>query len=311
MNGCDDAIAAFDEVNEHFAAKRIDKNKADLILNFDGIHVSASQLGPIEHSWIARFNANNYLGKMVQKKRLGTEDYEDILSQLFPTSAHDLLEEPCFDIFITSLGTGGIFTTAEAKSISRLSVSRAEFEAGCTWTDIKSMSTKYDANNVAIFDIPTSREGTPQHQRELHQYLQILSEAAVYHLPFHHGFFFPNSRSKLLDYYNAAIHASPLSPHLESYRRSWSQDSLRTLYRVSCIITLLSSWESNTLTDFGIIHAIRGTFIPLPGQARFDASDLSSFLYYRIPSSDSHNSIIPEILALHPEYDSQTGIDFF
>jgi len=305
LNGCDDAVAAFEELNAHHTLQaRHTDDVPDLILNFDGIHIRASQLGTVEHAWIARFNAVRKLEALVARKQLGMEDYEQILSQLFPNELKDLLDAEYFDIFVTGLGIEGILTVNEAKSITRLGVSREELEKGSRFTGPSSSSNRYDAATLAIFDIPNNTHSFPPaaHSTDLYPYLRTLTEAAVYERKFHQGYFFANARSKLLSFHSAHF-TSPTPLHLLEYKRAWTFRETRLLRRGKLLIELLESFERGDLTDFGIVRAVRGTFVRLPGQGYWDVEELSTYLYHRVINCGLHFSCIPEILALHPEHD--------
>jgi hypothetical protein len=320
--GCADAMGAFEELNAHYALKarhQHDTDIPDLILNFDGIHVSASQLRSVERNWISRYNATRKLNSLVERKQLGAEDCELIVEQLFPTKSREILNPEHFDIFMTGLGLEGIVTASEAKSITRLAVSVEEFEARARWTTTSqhrhAAQHTHNLSTLAIFEIPNDgyRSGVsfstypPAPRADLAHYLRILVEAAVYDQAFWKGYFFSNARSKLQSFYEAhRIQRQGLltPPALTSYKRSWNYRETRLLQRGHLLCTLLSSFEYNTLTDFGLIRAIRGTFIPLPGQGYWDPDDLSTFLYHRVVSSGLAISSIPDIVALHPEHDS-------
>jgi hypothetical protein len=323
--GCEDAMSAFEELNAHYALKarhQHDTDFPDLILNFDGIHVSASQLRSVERNWVSRYNAMRKLNSLVERKQLGAEDCELIVEQLFPTKSREILDPEHFDIFMNGLGLEGIITASEAKRITRLAVSVEESEAGARWTTTlqhrHAAQHTHNLSTLAIFDIPNDgyRSGVssstypPAPRADLAHYLRILVEAAVYDQAFWKGYFFSNARSKLQSFYEAhRIQQQGLltPPALTPYKRSWNYRETRLLQRGHILCTLLSSFEFNTLTDFGLIRAIRGTFIPLPGQGYWDPNDLSTFLYHRVVSSGLAISSIPDIVALHPEHDSAFG----
>jgi hypothetical protein len=318
-------MSAFEELNAHYALKarhQHDTDFPDLILNFDGIHVSASQLRSVERNWVSRYNAMRKLNSLVERKQLGAEDCELIVEQLFPTKSREILDPEHFDIFMNGLGLEGIITASEAKRITRLAVSVEEFEAGARWTTTlqhrHAAQHTHNLSTLAIFDIPNDgyRSGVssstypPAPRADLAHYLRILVEAAVYDQAFWKCYFFSNARSKLQSFYEAhRIQQQGLltPPALTPYKRSWNYRETRLLQRGHILCTLLSSFEFNTLTDFGLIRAIRGTFVPLPGQGYWDPDDLSTFLYHRVVSSGLAISSIPDIVALHPEHDSAFG----
>jgi hypothetical protein len=320
-NGCEDAISAFEELNAHYALKarhQDDTEIPDLILNFDGIHVPASKLHYVERNWILRHNATLKLYSLANRKHLGAEDCELVVEQLFPTKASDILKPEHFTIFLTGLSLEGIISTSEANSLSRLHVSVQEFEAGARWntTSHERHRTQqghgHNLSTLSMFDIPSdgfhSTATFPANARaDLHHYLCILIEAAAYDQKFWKGFFFSNARSKLSSFYEAYTCGQQClltPPHLTAYKRTWTHRETRLLQRGHLILTLLQSFESNTLTDFGILRAIRGTFIHLPGQGYWDPDDLATFLYHRVTESGLSISMIPDIVALHPEHDT-------
>jgi hypothetical protein len=320
-NGCGDAISAFEELNAHYALKarrQDDTEIPDLILNFDGIHVPTSKLRFVERNWILRHNATRQLYSLADRKQLGTEDCQLVVEQLFPAKARDILDPEHFTIFVTGLALEGIITTSEANSLSRLHISVEEFEAGARWntTSHERHNTQHghghNLSTLSMFDIPTDGCRTvatfPAAPRaDLHHYLRILIEAAVYDRKFWKGFFFPNARSKLQSFYDAyQIGQQGLltPPALTPYKRTWTHRETRLLQRGQLIVTLLQSFEAGTLIDFGLLRAIRGTFIPIPAQGYWDPEDLATFLYHRVVDSGLPLHSIPQIIALHPEHDT-------
>jgi hypothetical protein len=320
-NGCEDAISAFEELNAHYALKarhQDDTEIPDLILNFDGIHVPASKLHYVERNWILRHNATRHLYSLADRKQLGTEDCELVVEQLFPTKARDILDPKHFTIFVTGLALEGIITTSEANSLSRLHISVEEFEAGARWNTTSHERHKaqhghdHNLSTLSMFDIPSdgyrSVATYPAAPRaDIYRHLRILIEAAVYDQKFWKGFFFPNARSKLQSFYDAyqlGQQGLLTPPSLTPYKRTWTHRETRLLQRGQLILTLLQSFESDTLTDFGIIRAIRGTFISLPAQGYWDPEDLATFLYHRVCDSGLAIHLIPQIIALHPEHDT-------
>ncbi|KAF1918547.1 hypothetical protein BDU57DRAFT_415366, partial [Ampelomyces quisqualis] len=321
IGGCDDAIMAFEELNAHYRLKARHPGTndiPDLILNFEGVHVSASQLRTVERTWLSRVNAASKLRLLADRKLLGREDHEQILLQLFPETIKDLLDPEYFHIFITGLGTEGILTASEAKSIICLGMTHEEFTAGARWTGVSRSSHKnarYDASVLRIFAIPhqshhrsTNLSAHPltAPQTDLSHHLRILVEAAVYEQKFWKGYFFPNARSLLHSFYqawSATQQGLPTPPHLTEYQRGWKYHEARLLQRGFLICNLLSSFESGTLTDYGIVRAVRGSLIRLSGQGRWDVENLSTYLYSRVVDSGLPVSLVPQILALHPEND--------
>ncbi|KAH7380501.1 hypothetical protein DE146DRAFT_671728 [Phaeosphaeria sp. MPI-PUGE-AT-0046c] len=209
-----------------------------------------------------------------------------------------------------------VITASESKSLLTLSVSTEEITSGLRWTGIpkktRRASYTYNPAVLALFDIPqqphrTSSPLFPASTRaDLSHYLGILIEAAVYRQQFWRGYFFPSADSKLASFYDAySITKFGLGtpPHLTEYKRPWTYSETRLLQRGQLVCNLLKCFESNNLTDFGIIRAVRGSFVRLPGQPHHDMQDLSNFLYHRVVDSGLPLHMIPEILALHPEHD--------
>jgi hypothetical protein len=312
--GCHHAMTAMQELNNHYVLKgRGDaKDVPDLILDFEGIHISASELRTSERTWVSRFNAVEKIQAMTARKHLGQDDSEQLLAQLFPAHRADTLKPESLGIFLTGLKIEGIITPGEAKYLADLGVTLEEFEAGARWTGPSPKPRlRRDPSSLAIFDIPQQLAhhafpAHPTHQQpsriDLYPHLRTLAEAAVYSQSFYKGYFFANPRSKLTDFHRANI-SSP-SPHLADYVRPWTYRETRLLARSHLITTLLTAWDNGEISDFGLIRIIRGTYVPLPGQAYFPLEDMSSFLYHRVPGSGLAISCIPEILALHPEHDA-------
>lgn len=107
IHGCDEALGAFEELNDHFFAKARGEDVDDLGLNFEGVHVFASQLRAVEKTWLSRVNAMLKLQGLVERKYLGPEDFEQIQTQLFPNDKQDLLGDEYFEIFVKGLGSEG------------------------------------------------------------------------------------------------------------------------------------------------------------------------------------------------------------
>lgn len=70
------------------------------------------------------------------------------------------------------------------------------------------------------------------------------------------------------------------------------------------VCELLDKWDAGQLQDFGIIRAVRGTYVNIAMQGYRTAEELESFLYHRVVESELAIQFIPTIIALHPEYDS-------
>lgn len=214
-----------------------------------------------------------------------------------------------------------VITQSEVKALINLSVSTEEFDLGLLYTGHpkKPRGASY-ANNpavLALFDMPKipHRSDAPLSTNPLFKssstavsrHLRILVEAAAYSRQFWAGYFFTDAGSKLSSFHEAwVITQSGLGtpPKLTDYKRPWTYAETRLLQRGQLLCNLLKSFEKNELTDFGIIRAVRGTYVRLPGQPKYDIHDLSTFLYHRVPCSGLPLTMIPEIMALHLEYDA-------
>jgi hypothetical protein len=300
IHGCENATNAFEELIDHFAMKMHVKDMHDLILNFEGVHIYASELRSTDRDWILRFNAVRKLQFMSARKHLGVEVCEQIVNQLFPSAPKDLLKPEYFDIFVTGLGIEGIITTVEAKSLSRLAVTPEELSDSTRWNGQhrRNISSRHDASVVAIFDVPK----TPGTDMSFH--LRILIEAAAYDQKFWKGYFLPNARSKLLSFHAASIASPPIPIRLAAYVRPWTYRETRQLARGALAASLLTGFDGGEITDFGLIRTVRSSLIHVPGQPYWDASDLSTYLYHRVTGSGLPVHRVPEMLALHPEYDA-------
>jgi hypothetical protein len=321
--GCEDAAGIFQELNAHYVLKarhQGDQEIPHLRLNINGVHVATHQLGIFEKNWISRVAVAFKLQSLADRKHLGPEDHEQIITQLFPFEAKDMLKPEQFNIFMTGLGTEGIITASEAKYIIKIAVSVEELEAGAHWTGTSRNHTQHQGRQhrpaMTTFDIPKQayRTAAPfsahpviSAQPELHHYLRVLVEAAVYDQKLWKGYTFTNPRSMLTSFYEAyALGQQGLltPPQLTDYKRAWTHREIRLLQRGHLLCTLLRSFDDGTLTDYGIIRAVRGTFVRLPGQGYWDPEHLSTYLYHRVVDSGLSVSQVPEILALHPEHDA-------
>lgn len=214
-----------------------------------------------------------------------------------------------FGIFVTGLALEGIITTLEAESLSALQPSVEEHEAGALWTGKQSKSPGgHDLSTLAIFDIPKQSAHPSTTKRvDLYPYLRTLVEAAAYDQKFWKGYFFANARSKLESFYQASLAQQqqhmPIPPNLSDYTRPWTYSERRLLERGHLICTLLESFDNGSLTDFGIIRAVRASLVSMPGQGYWDAQELSTFLYHRVMHSGLDLGLIPQILVLRHDYD--------
>jgi hypothetical protein len=321
--GCDDAIIVMEELNAHFVLQHRHRNEniPNLVMNFDGLLVRASDLRTVERTWISRFNTIRKLQALAVRKRVSAEDFEQVATQLYPVGLKEIMKPEYFHIFVVGLANEGIITEREAKSFTNLAVSSEEFEAGARWTGHSSASNRYagqyrrDPSALTIFDIPKQAHSnfslgsgrTTPGPPNLYFHLRILVEAALYKQQFWKGYFFANAQSKLNDYYLAHRMTQAgklLPPHLTDYKRNWTYHEGRVLARGHLVCTLLSWFEKGELTDFGIVRAVRGTFCHLPGQAYWDVEELSTFLYHRVVDSGLPFPTISDILALHPDNDT-------
>ncbi|KAF2028856.1 hypothetical protein EK21DRAFT_113548 [Setomelanomma holmii] len=282
-SGCENAITAVEELNAHIALTARNQDDADipdLIFNFEGTHISASKLGTVEHTWMARVNASRKLQSLAARKHLGAEDLEVILAQLFPLESSDILQSEHYDIFVTGLGVGSIITSGEAKKLVGLGVSHVEFEKGARWTGASSNPSsglyRHDPSNLAIFEIPKLSHCDTT-LSDLYSHPRTLIEAAVYDQKFWKGYFFPNAQTKLCSFYEANQLQSqglPIPPSLTDYKRPWTYREIRLLQRGYLIC-----------------------------QGYWDVEELSTYLFHRVTDSGLSISNMPEILALHPEHD--------
>jgi hypothetical protein len=278
-----------------------DEHFKEIELSSGDVRFYASQLESVELTWLMRFALVTSLETRASKRLLGTEDCEGIVDQLFPTEERDMLRPEYLAILTTSLTTEGFLTETLAKAIKQLAVSLEEFTGGPAWngeTYQRALSTQ-DPSIVAIFSIPThSRTAKLPSRDPLYTRLAVLVEAAAYHQSFWRGYFFPNPRAKLVSFYDS------FQANLQDdYSRNWTYREARLLQRGGTICKLLQSFDDGDLTDFGIVRTVRGTFCRLPGQPFLDQDELESFLHHRIPGSGLANSMVTEIMALHPEHD--------
>jgi hypothetical protein len=322
--GCPTNISIIDQINAHFQlkARHPENELPDVTFEVNGLKIRASQLphGSIERNWIARYNASRNNHELVNRRLMSNEDHERIVTQLFPEERRVILNPQHFEIFVTGLGEEGILTKGQARTIAKLAVTVEEFDKGAHYTgpSIKNAHAHHrEPSMVAMFDIPqrasqtnasfSSRPTKHHDQNELYIYLLILVEAAVYDQKFWNGYFFPNARSKLTSFYDAyklSQEGCLLPPNLTAYKRDWTTQEVRLLQRGHLIVDLLTKYDSNEITDFGIIRAIRGTYVSLSAQPFLNLENLETFLYHRITDSGLSISKIPDILILHPENDT-------
>ncbi|KAG9193629.1 hypothetical protein G6011_03664 [Alternaria panax] len=321
-DGCPTNIEIMDQINAHFhlKARHIDDEIPDITFNVNGVCIRASEMpkGSVERNWITRYNAVVHNAELVERRLMNSEDHEMIVAQLFPEDRRHILKAEHFEIFMNGLGEEGILTKVQAKSIATVAVSLEEFEQGVHYIEgsVQKCGHRRNPTAATIIDIPhqasrgissfPSCQTSGQSQDELYYYLRILVEAAVYDQKFWKGYFFPNARNRLNDFYEAykiTLDGWLLPPNLTDYKREWTHREIRLLHRGQLICDLLKQYEANEVTDFGIIRAIRATFVGIPAQPCWCPEDLESFLYHRINESGLAVSNIPNILVLHPEHD--------
>ncbi|CAN9201848.1 unnamed protein product [Alternaria alternata] len=322
-DGCPTNIDIIDQINAHFhlQARHADGDIPDATFNVNGISIRASEMpkGSVERNWIIRYNAVVNNAELVERRLMNSEDHDVIVAQLFPEDRRHILKPEHFEIFMNGLGEEGILTKAQAKSIATVAVSLEEFEQGVRYVQCSKTKHAHRRNitAAAIFDIPRrasrgitsfpSRQTNGESQHELYYYLRILVEAAVYDQKFWKGYFFLNARNKFNDFYEAHKITQEgwlLPPNLTDYKREWTHREIRLLHRGQLICNLLKQYQAGEITDFGIVRAIRATFVGIPAQPSWCPEDLESFLYHRINESGLAISKVPEILALHPEHDT-------
>ncbi|KNG45728.1 hypothetical protein DDE82_007574 [Stemphylium lycopersici] len=322
-DGCPTNIAIIEKINAHFdsRARHTASDVPDAEFNVHGVNVRASQMphGSVERTWITRYNALVNNAKLVERRLMNVEDHEVIVTQLFPEERSHILRPEYFEIFVSGLGEEGILTKAQAKYIANAVVTTEEFDRGAhyTGTSVDKHAYLRTPTAVSMFDIPklagrrvASSSTFPQgsgSRHDLHYYLRILIEAAVYDQKFWKGYFFPNAREKVNSFYQAhklSQEGLLLPPSLTDYSRDWTHREVRLLQRGHLVCELLKQYEANELTDFGIVRAVRATYVGIPAQPSWCAEDLESFLYHRISGSGLAVATVPEILSLHPENDT-------
>ncbi|RMZ70436.1 hypothetical protein GMOD_00000526 [Pyrenophora seminiperda CCB06] len=324
LSGCPENIKIIESINAHFQLQ--DRHVPgevsavpNVIFEIRGVRVRASQMprGSVERAWVIRYNTTISNLSLVERRLLSPEDHEFIAAQLFPQNRDEILKPEHFAIYMEALGEEGIFTKAQAKTITNLGVTIEEYEKGDYYTG--PTSSRYESRSpdaVRIFDIPNPADLTTltvnsNHMRQevgesLYPYLRTLVEAAVYKQKFWNGYFFPNAASKLRDFhqaYNLTEQGWLLPPHLTSYKRFWTYREARLLQRGIYICNLTNKYENGTLVDFGILRAMRAAFVSIPGQPGWCVEDLESFIYHRIVDSGLDVIKIPHMMMLHPDHD--------
>jgi hypothetical protein len=322
-DGCPTNQDILDLINAHLTLKEryFDGETPDVTFTVHGIKVIASQLAPgtVERTWIVRYNVVLQTAGLVERRLMTIEDHEMILTQMFPSERAHILKPEYFEIFMAGLGEEGIVTKRQADMISSVQVTTEEFDKGAHFTgpSVDRYAHRRNPTAIALFDIPkqarrpmvsySPRPMKVAAQGELYYKLRILVEAAVYAQSFWKGYFNPGAREKLDQFYQAWETSQGgwlLPPYLTDYARDWTHKEVRLLKRGQMICELLKKYEAGTLTDFGIIRAIRATFINIPAQPFWCVEDLESFLYHRIPGSGLAVAEISDIVILHPDHDT-------
>ncbi len=314
--GCPTAIAVIEQVKSHFVVKtQYPGMKAcGLIVTIDDVHVHVDQLGMVERNWIDRCIAIAEIISLAYRRHVHADDYEIILTQLFPKERVHILKPEEFKIFLVGLAEEGILTRGQARIIARLKVDTEEFDQGAYFAGLPQHPQQHSGNprDLVLFHVPNeltrsiSFPPVRSNIKGLFHHLNLLAEAAVYNQKYWKGYYFPNAQSTLSNFYEAYMIDQDdwlLPPYLTQYKRTWSYRETRVLLRAQLICDLLKRYESGDITDFGIIRIIRATYVRIPAQPYFSLEELQSFLYHRITDSGLPVSKIPDILALHPEND--------
>lgn len=320
LGGCPTASERLAHINSYFTSP----STPNLTFSHRGYRISTKDFDLFEYNLISRYNIVLEHLDLTRRRILQFDYAERIESQLFPLDRGHLMKPELFAIFVNGVAEEGIFPKEQAKEVIRLQVIAEEWQKGDSFNGPTRRVDAYESglSAIVIFDMPKDtyevinmyRPNYKRRTQDLYKHLQILIEAAVYEQEHWKGFYLANARSKLNDYHQAwkLTEADQLTPpHLTSYKRNWSYPEKRLLQRGKLLCDLLTSYESGTLTDYGIYRAVRGTFVHLDGQPFHCKEDLESFLYVRYAESGLALDAIPEILKLHPENDqaSSTGLE--
>ncbi|KAI8942937.1 hypothetical protein NX059_000975 [Plenodomus lindquistii] len=303
------------QLNDHFHKRSVGLKglDSDIIIGFGDFHFRASELGNLEHKWLARYNTICLLQDRHDARVLGGEDYEYLKEQLIPGDDGNQLTPAYFEIFLESLKEEGVLTDSEFLSIRDLGVTQDELEAGFRYIapHIPARDLARQAQNLRLFRMPErhivgslAQDYTPADS--LQSYLRTLVEAAVYKQKFYQGFFFGDAAKDLGNYLKAHQQAQQNELHASNdyYFRAWTFQESRILDRGRLLCQLFKQYEEGAITDFGVLRIIRATLVHVPGQPRFFTESLEQLLYNRASSSNLPIAMIPEILALLPEHDN-------
>lgn len=317
--GCQDAYDKLERLNNHFCDRDsgLKPLNADIVIGFGDYHLRANDLGFFEHTWIARYNYFRLFQRKLNSREISIDDYEFLVEQLFPADDAQLLDPEDFDIYLEPLVEEGIFDMDQFLLLRDLGVSQEEMDRTIHYThpdvaprvqarrnaDNKYFRMPQRAMRTGSIDLP----GQPRRDDNLHQYLQLLVEAAVYKQTHYRGFYFGNAAAELGRFHQAYALSEKdklLPPELTDYNRSWTYAESRLLERGQLLCNLLKQYQAGTITDFGVLRVVRATLVPLPGQPRFGRTYLEKMLYDRSVGAGMAIHQIPEILSLMREHDS-------
>ncbi|KAF2785539.1 hypothetical protein K505DRAFT_369084 [Melanomma pulvis-pyrius CBS 109.77] len=278
-----------------------------------------SDLSQYEWDMITRVEIINlFLGQLYPKedvdffararsKHIEGYDAEEIISQLFPTSANEIMDGENFDLLIDNLAEEGVLTNGLARKIKQLRMSEEEFDAEHTYTAPKRATRR---RSPWFFNLPHhagTQDGALETSR--HYALRRLTEAAVYQRQEWKNVHYANAAGSLQSYYDAWVYTSqnldvPFS--LRSNNRDWTYAEERLLRRANAVLKLRDQWNKQALTDFSVLKAVRAALVPVHGQPGNDFEGLETFLYSRAsePETGLTAAEIPQILILHPELDA-------
>lgn len=313
-----DALRAMDFFG--FLSKSMSFNIRDVDLKRGSITFRRNDLGRYEWDMVMRVQIVNYFLEQiypkrdidffarVRSKRIDDFDAEEIISQMLPTSANEIMDGENFDLLIDVLTEEGVLENALARKIKQLRMTKEEFDAEYTYTAPKRATRRC---SPWFFNLPL-HAGTQDSPFEpsRHHALRRLIEAAVYQRQEWKNVHYANAAGSFQSYYDAWIYTSqnlhvPFSLH--SNVRNWTYFEERLLRRANVVLKLHEQWNKKAITDFTILKAVRASLVPVHGQGGNDFEGLETFLYSRAsePETGLKAADIPHILILHPELDDE------
>ena len=124
VDGRQRSIFILERLDRYLSRLSHDPKNRDLTLMFDGTHTLVTHLGALECNWIARFKAARSILALAERRLLSGEDYDVIMSRLFPAGNGRLYNREYFDVYLLGFAEEAIMSHKQAEHIAALKVTQ-------------------------------------------------------------------------------------------------------------------------------------------------------------------------------------------